>query len=187
MNINPRFQGVSAPALTQGIHGKNIAPVSEHLAANSADTVEALGSGLKEQMVQDLKALQRAVESQGSGGAQSMSFHTAAMAAGALLGVNGLIVQQLAGQLHQAVTRPEKLDELAGQVRQLPQQRTQQQPLAGDVFSSLSNRVLHSSVEHGIEGKDMPVAMFLGGGFLTNEQQQGTLLDYQIADDHRRR
>jgi hypothetical protein len=87
--------------------------------------------------------------------------------------------------LHQAVKNPEKLEELAGQIRDLPQQRTTEQPLAGDVFSSLSNRVLSSNVEHGVEGKNMPVAMFLGGGFLTNEQQQGTLLDFQIADYRR--
>ena len=185
MNINPRMTGVTAPTLTKGIHGKNIAPVGEHLASNSADTVEVLGPNLKQQMVQDLKALHRAVEAPGAGAVQNMSLHTAAMAAGALLGVSGLVVQQMAGQLHQAVKNPEKLQELAGKIRELPQQRTPEQPLAGDLFSSLSNRVLSSNVEHGVEGKNMPLAMFLGGGFLTNEQQQGTLLDFQIADYRR--
>ncbi|MBT9586185.1 hypothetical protein IV102_22785 [bacterium] len=184
MNINTRFTGVTAPALTKGIQGKNIAPLSEHLASNSADTVEVLGSGLKSQIMQDLKALHQAVD---SGGAQSISFHTASMAAGALLGVSGLVLHDMAGKLHQAVKNPEKLEELAGQVRDLPQQRTKEQPLAGDVFTSLSNRTLGSAVEHGVKGQDVPVAMFLGGGFLSNEQQQGTLLDYQFADDTRRR
>lgn len=170
MNI----RGVSSAGLTRGIQGKNILPVSQHLAEESAELVDVLGPGLKGQMSQDLKKLHQAV--QNNQGCQDMALHTAAMAAGSLLGVSGLVVQQMAGKLHQAVSNPEQLKQLAADVAQLPQQKE-----GGDVFSSLSNRVLQSQIGH-VAGNDMGTAMFLGGGFLTQEQQQGTLLDFQLAD-----
>ncbi|MFN8612599.1 MAG: hypothetical protein U0931_33975 [Vulcanimicrobiota bacterium] len=170
MNI----QGVSSLGLTRGIQGKNIVPVSQHLAEESAEVVDALGPNLKTQLAQDLKKLHQVV--QGSKGCEDMGLHTAAMAAGAVLGVSGLVVQQMAGKLHQAVGNPEQLKQLASQVAELPQQKE-----GGAVFSSLSNRVLQSQIGQ-VAGKDMGTAMFLGGGFLTQEQQQGTLLDFQLAD-----
>lgn len=188
MQINPNMPGVSAPSLTRGIHGKNIAPLSEHLAETSSDSFSALGGRLESQMAQDLKTLQRAVEAQesktGVPAAQKMGAHTAAMAAGALLGVNGMVAG-MAGELFVTVRNPEKLESLAQSVLELPQQKTKEQPLAGDVFESLSNRTLSATIQQGITGADVPVAMFLGGGHLVNEQQQGVLLDYQFAD-HRR-
>jgi len=170
MNI----QGVSSAGLTRGIQGKNIVPVSKHLAEESADTVDALGGSLKTQINQDLKALHRAV--QGTRGSEDMSLHTAAMAAGSLLGINGLFIQQMAGKLHQTVKNPDELKKLAADVSELPQQKE-----GGAVFSSLSNRVLASQMGN-VSGQDMGSAMFLGGAFLTQEQQQGTLLDFQLAD-----
>ena len=170
MNIH----GVNSAALTRGIVGKNITPVSKHLAEESADVVDALGPNLKSQMTSDLKALHRAV--QGTRGSEDMSLHTAAMAAGSLLGVSGLVVQQMAGKLHQAVRNPDELKKLAADVSELPQQKE-----GGALFSSLSNRVLQSQIGH-VSGNDMGTAMFLGGGFLTQEQQHGTLLDFQLAD-----
>lgn len=170
MNIN----SVSSAGLTRGIQGKNIVPVSKHLAEESADVVDALGPGLKTQLTQDLKKLHQAV--QGTKGCEDMGLHTAAMAAGSLLGVGGLVVQQMAGQLHQAVRNPEQLKKLASEVAELPQQKE-----GGAVFSSLSNRVLQSQMGN-VSGNDMSTAMFLGGGFLTQEQQQGTLMDFQLAD-----
>lgn len=188
MQINPNMTGVTAPSLTRGIHGKNIAPVGEHLAETSSDTFSVLGGGLETQLARDLKSLQKAVDTQearaGVPAAQKMGAHTAAMAAGALLGVNGMVAG-MAGALFTTVRDPEKLESLAQRVLELPQQRTQEQPLAGDVFNSLSNRTLTSTIQHGITGEDVPVAMFLSGGHLVNEQQQGTLLDYQIADYRR--
>lgn len=170
MNI----QGVNSAALTRGIVGKNITPVSQHLAEESADVVDALGPNLKAQLAQDLKTLHRAV--QGTRGCEEMSLHTAAMAAGSLLGISGLVVQQVAGKLHQAVRNPDELKKLAADVSELPQQKE-----GGALFSSLSNRVLQSQIGN-VSGNDMGTAMFLGGGFLTQEQQQGTLLDFQLTD-----
>ena len=170
MNI----QGVNSAALTRGIVGKNITPVSQHLAEESADVVDALGPNLKAQLAQDLKTLHRAV--QGTRGCEEMSLHTAAMAAGSLLGISGLVVQQVAGKLHQAVRNPDELKKLAADVSELPQQKE-----GGALFSSLSNRVLQSQIGN-VSGNDMGTAMFLGGGVLTQEQQQGTLLDFQLTD-----
>ncbi|MBS2037542.1 hypothetical protein JST97_21315 [bacterium] len=170
MNIH----GVSTVGLTRGIQGKNILPVSKHLADESAEVVDVLGPGLKTQLSQDLKKLHQAV--QGTRGCEDMALHTAAMAAGSLLGVSGLVVQQMAGKLHQAVRNPEQLKQFAAEVAELPQQKE-----GGAVFSSLSNRVLQSQIGN-VSGNDMGTAMFLGGGFLAQEQQQGTLLDFQLAD-----
>lgn len=182
MHIRPNPNPVpTASQLTRGIHGRNLEQVSEHLAAESSDTVSVLGQGLKSQMTQDLKALQRAVEAQeaasGKNALQSTSFHAAAMVAGSLLGVSGMVMHDLAGKLHQVAQNPEALQQLAEDVRD----RTQGEGTSSHVLNGLAHRVLQANVEQGSTGANAPVAMFLSGGFLQAEQRQDSLLSSVAA------
>lgn len=193
IRFNP---SVSAPNLTRGVTGKNIKPVAEHVAERGAEVADVLGGSLNTQMTQDLKALHRAVEAQdtkaGKNALSSTNFQTAAMVAGALLGANGMVVQDMAGQLHRAVTSPEGLEKFASAVRNVADGGA-----ASNVLTGLSNQVLQSNMQAGTQRA--PVSLFLSGGFLQNEQSEGILhanvaqrqdnapLDFLMADPTQRR
>jgi len=174
MNVNWNH-GINAPSLTRGITGKNIKPVAEHVAQMGSETADVLGSSLNTQMTQDLKALHRVVSAKeteaGKSALSATSFQTTAMVAGAILGAQGMVVTDMAGKLHMAAGNPEKLEQLASSVRDVTQEGA-----ASAVLSGLSNQVLSSALEMGSKGVNAPVAMFMSGGYLQNEQSDGLLM-----------
>ena len=181
MAINSNFRlpishDLTANRLTKGVagDGKTMEVVSQHLAAEAQDTVGILGGNMGTQMTQDLRKIVAAVGNQearaGVGAQQRMGFQSALMAAGALLGQNGVFVPQMADQLHQVTQNTESLNKFADQIREVPSKKPGDHPLADASFSSLAVKV-------GAHSKNNPVAMFMGGAFLSAEQGAGTLLE----------
>ena len=184
MAINPNFhlpnsQNLTAARLTKGIKGAEaMGEVSQHLANEATDTLEASGRSTTAGMLKDLKQVVAAVETRGaeSSGKVKMSTQAALMAAGALMGgANGVVVSNLADALHNVTSDRKALNSFADQILQVPAQKTGESQLAGDTFASLSTGVLTRSMP---EAKgNTPVALFLGGAFLSAEQHNNTLFE----------
>jgi hypothetical protein len=84
-----------------------------------------------------------------------------------------VVVQDLAGRLHQTVRNPEKMDQLSQQISHFSDRRPgEAAPGAGPVFDSLNNQVTQALVQNGVGSDNVPVALFMGGALLQAESQQ---------------
>ncbi|HXE71783.1 MAG TPA: hypothetical protein VNO81_03900 [Candidatus Nitrosotenuis sp.] len=163
--------GAAPQRLVAGVTGQNIRQVAREIADQAATVTEVLDSSTRTQMAQDLKALKTQLWARN---VSSDQMGHALMAAGAILtGVHGVVVQDLAGRLHQTLRNPQKLDELAEQIGQFSRRQPGEAPPgAAPVFHSLNNQVTQALIEHGVQSDNVPVALFMGGALLQAEAEQ---------------
>jgi hypothetical protein len=168
MEIRPNL-----PNVTSGIHGRNLKVAANYLAEQSRETLDVVGSSVREQVAVDLKTLHRAVASReseaGRSSLQSTTMQAASMAAGALLGHHGVVIHSMAEQLREAVSNPKSLQKLADQVSQMSDPDSK----SGQVFSGLSNTTLRATLDQGTKPGAVGTGLFLAGGFLAAEQSNG--------------
>ncbi len=176
--INPNIgTGSFLKGVTPKNGGQRLPEVSQQIADEAKVTMSVVDSSTTTQMAQDLGKLQKALSGKQLSEGQTK---VALMAAGALTaGPAGLVVTDLAGNLHTAMSTPDGIERLANQAAENAKARG----IQGMQLETLGNRVDRAvrSGEDAVETKNAPVALFMGGALKHAEASQQRLDEQSLG------